>query len=159
MLGRSRIPQLLNPDFKDMLSGLKEAEADYLIVGAYALAAHGYPRATGDLDIWVRPTPENSIRVWRALAAFGAPVSQLSPDDLSNRGVVFQIGLAPRRIDVLTSISGVEFEIAWRNRMTFRMDGMEVQVIGRDDLLVNKRASGRPKDLADAATLDPPDAQ
>lgn len=82
-------------------------------------------------------------------------MTQLSPDDLSSRGVVFQIGLAPRRIDVLTSISGVEFEIAWRNWMTVSIDGVEVQVIGRDDLLVNKRASGRPKDLADAETLDP----
>lgn len=103
-----------------------------------------------------RKTPFEYGAHWRRS---GAPVSQLSPSDLSSVGVVFQIGLAPRRIDILTSISGVKFEIAWHNRMTLEMDGMEVQVIGRSDLLVNKRASGRPKDLADAATLDPTGGQ
>ncbi len=147
---------LLNSDFKDMLSALNEANADYLVVGAYALAAHGYPRATGDLDIWVKPSSENAVRVWHALAAFGAPMSNLTPNDLSCRGIVFQIGVVPCRIDVLTSISGVEFETAWQNRVTVQIENIEIRVIGRHDLLINKRASGRAKDQVDADTLDSP---
>ena len=148
---------MLNPDFGDMLSALSEAAADYLVVGAYALAAHGLPRATGDLDLWVRPTKENASRVWNALVAFGAPTSKLSVADFSTPDIVYQIGVAPRRIDILTSISGVEFALAWQNRNSVELDGLTVPVIGRDDLLTNKRASGRRQDLADAETLDPPD--
>jgi hypothetical protein len=145
---------LLNPDFRDMLSALSAAEADYLVVGAYALAAHGYPRATGDIDLWVRPTTENSARVWKALAAFGAPTSRMTVEDFSAPDIVYQIGTAPRRIDILTSISGVEFEQAWEDRISVELDGLTVPVIGREHLLANKRASGRPRDLADAETLD-----
>ncbi len=144
---------MLNPDFKDMLSALSAAHADYLVVGAYALAAHGYPRATGDLDLWVRPSPENAQRVWAALIAFGAPVSKLTVADFATPDIVYQIGVAPRRIDILTTISGVEFDLAWRNRLCLKLDGLSVWVIGRDDLVTNKRAAGRPKDLADVETL------
>ena len=146
---------LFNPDFKDMLSALSEASVDFLLVGAYALAAHGHPRATGDLDIWVRADNENAPRVLRSLAVFGAPLDDLTVDDLSKPGVVFQIGVEPSRIDILTAISGVEFNHAWKNRVLIEMDGVCVNVIGREDLIVNKRASGRPKDLADVETLDP----
>ena len=145
---------MLNPDFKDMLSALSEAGADYLVVGAYALAAHGFPRATGDLDLWVRPTTDNAARVWQALAAFGAPTSKITVEDFSTPDIVYQIGVAPRRIDILTSISGVEFDQAWQSRKSIELDRLAVPVIGRDDLLANKRASGRPKDLADAETLN-----
>jgi len=145
---------LLNPDFRDMLSALSAAEADYLVVGAYALAAHGFPRATGDIDLWVRPTKENAMRVWKALAAFGAPTSRITLEDFSTPDIVYQIGVAPRRIDILTSISGVEFEHAWEDRISVELDGLTVPVIGRLHLLANKRASGRPKDLADAEILD-----
>ena len=145
---------MLNPDFKDMLSALSEAGADYLVVGAYALAAHGFPRATGDLDLWVRPTTDNAARVWQALAAFGAPTSKITVEDFSTPDIVYQLGVAPRRIDILTSISGVEFDQAWQSRKSIELDGLAVPVIGRDDLLANKRASGRPKDLADAETLN-----
>jgi hypothetical protein len=147
---------LLNPDFKDMLSALSAAKAEYLVVGAYALAAHGFPRATGDLDVWVRPTKENAQRVWSALAAFGAPTSKLRVDDFSTPDIVYQIGVAPRRIDILTSISGVQFDRAWANRISVEMGGLIIPVLGRNELLANKRASGRPQDLADADTLDPP---
>ena len=88
---------MLNPDFKDMLSALSDAKVEYLVVGAYALAAHGFPRATGDLDLWVRPTEENAHRVWTALAAFGAPVSKLQVRDFATPGIVYQIGVAPHR--------------------------------------------------------------
>ncbi|MFC1759729.1 hypothetical protein ACFL2H_13340, partial [Planctomycetota bacterium] len=100
---------MLNPNFKDMLVALNDAKAEYLVVGAYAMAAHGCPRSTGDIDFWVRATPKNAERVWNALSAFGAPMDQISAGDLSTPNVVFQIGIAPQRIDVMTSVSGVDF--------------------------------------------------
>jgi predicted nucleotidyltransferase len=146
---------LFNPDFKDMLFALSETGADFLLVGAYALAAHGHPRATGDLDIWVRPDAKNASKVLRTLAVFGAALHDLTVDDLSTPGIVFQIGVEPSRIDILTSISGVDFSDAWKRRFSIEMDGVNVNVIGREDLITNKRACGRPKDIADAETLDP----
>jgi len=144
---------VLNPNFKDMLVALNDAEVDYLIVGAYAMAAHGCPRSTGDIDIWVRPTTKNAQRVWNALSAFGAPMSKIAVADFSTPDVVFQIGIAPQRIDVLTSISGVEFDDAWPHRLVADLNGFQANVIGRDELLVNKLASARPKDLVDAEIL------
>jgi hypothetical protein len=148
---------LFNQDFKDMLSALSDARADFLLVGAYALAVHGFPRATGDLDIWVRADTDNARKVLYSLAVFGAPLDDLTVDDLSKPGIVFQIGVEPSRIDILTAISGVEFGHAWERRVLVDVDGVCINVIGRDDLVVNKRASGRPKDIADAETLDPED--
>jgi hypothetical protein len=141
-----------------MLSALSAAKADYLVVGAYALAAHGFPRATGDIDLWVRPTKENATRVWQALAEFGAPLSRIVVDDFATPDIVYQIGLAPRRIDLLTSISGLDFDHAWGNHIAVELDGLIVPVIGRKDLIAKKRASGRPKDLADAESLELRDA-
>jgi predicted nucleotidyltransferase len=146
---------LFNPDFKDMLFALSDAKIDFLLVGAYAVAAHGHPRATGDLDIWVRPNVETAPKVFRVLAEFGAPMHDLSVDDLAKPRMVFQIGVEPSRIDLLTAISGVEFDDAWTRRLAVEMDGIDLCVIGRDDLIVNKRACGRPKDIADAEALDP----
>lgn len=137
-----------------MLSAFSEEKVEYLLVGAYALAAHGLPRATGDLDLWVRPTPENSSRAWRALARFGAPLEGFSEDDFKTAGIVFQIGIAPCRIDILTAIDGVTFDEAWPNRTAIDIEGLKVTVIGREDLLRNKRASGRPQDVADIARLE-----
>ena len=148
---------MFNQDFKDILSALSEARADFLLVGAYALAVHGFPRATGDLDIWVRADSDNARKVLFSLAVFGAPLDDLTVDDLSKPGIVFQIGVEPSRIDILTAISGVEFDRAWPRRVLVDVDGVCINVIGRDDLVVNKRASGRPKDIADAETLDPED--
>lgn len=136
-----------------MLVALNDAEAEYLVVGAYAMAAHGCPRSTGDIDFWVRATPENAQRVWNALSSFGAPMFQISVDELSTPDVVFQIGVAPQRIDVMTSISGVEFEDAWPHRLIADLDGIRAGVIGRDQLLINKLASGRPKDTLDVEIL------
>jgi hypothetical protein len=144
---------LLNPDFRDMLSALNDAGADYLLVGAYALASHGYLRATGDMDLWVRPSHANAERVWAGLQAFRAPVSRVTKADFVEPDVVFQIGVAPRRIDLLTSISGVEFEDAWQRRCPIEVDGLLLFTLSREDMIANKKASGRPKDLADLAWL------
>ena len=144
----------MNRDFSEMLAALSAAGADYLLVGAHALAAHGVVRATGDLDVWIRPTPENASKVWRALVAFGAPLQQLSEQDLTTPDVVFQIGVVPYRIDLLTSIDGVPFEEAWQRRMRVRVEGQEIPLIGREDFLRNKRATGRLRDLADVEELE-----
>ena len=148
---------LFNPDFKDMLLALSEANVDYLLVGAYAVAAHGHPRATGDLDLWVRPDSKTAPKVYQVLAEFGASLHDLTVEDLAKPGMVFQIGVEPSRIDILTAISGVSFDDAWPNRLSFEMEGIQLCAIGRNDLVTNKRACGRPKDIADAEALDPSD--
>ena len=145
----------LNDDFRDLLSALADHEAQFLIVGAYALSFHGAPRASGDIDIFVRPTVANSVRVWKALVAFGAPVGAAGvvQSDFDKPDLVYQVGLPPRRIDLLTSISGVTFEEAWDSRVPAELGGHVVHFIGREMFLRNKQAAGRPKDLADAARL------
>jgi hypothetical protein len=143
----------MNSDFADMLSALSEVGVEYLIVGAHALAAHGVPRATGDLDIWVRPTRENAERTLRALAVFGAPLADLTLDDLTASDTVFQIGLPPARIDVLSGITGVDFAEAWQRRVMVDVAGRAVPVLSKADFIANKTATGRPKDLADVALL------
>ncbi len=145
---------MLNPDFRDILSAFVDEGVEFLLVGAYALAVHGHPRATGDLDLWVRPSPENARRVWRALERFGAPLSQLALEDLQKPDLIFQIGVAPRRIDILTSIEGVTFEEAWPARVEVEIEGLRIPVLGREHLIQNKKASGRPQDLADVAWLE-----
>ena len=144
----------MNRDFIEMLSALSAAGVQFLVVGAHALAVHGVPRATGDLGLWVRPTPDNAAGVWRALERFGAPLTELTPEDLAAEEVVFQIGLPPRRIDILTSITGVDFGDAWRDRTTVELEGLVVPVIGREHLIRNKRALGRTRDLADIEDLE-----
>ena len=143
-----------NQDFRDMLVALNDAEVDYLVVGAYAVAAHGFPRATGDLDIWVRANPESAENLLNALTVFGAPMHDVSAADFSSPSIVFQIGVPPGRIDILTDGSGVNFDAAWANRMTVEIDGVKLSIIGRSDLIANKRATGRPKDIADLAFLE-----
>lgn len=145
---------MLNPDYRDILSELSLAGAEFLVVGAFAMAAHQMPRATGDLDVWVRPTPENARRVWTALARFGAPMADLAYEELARPGLFLQIGVVPVRIDLLTEIDGVEFEDAWAGRVERDFEGVSVPVLGLKHLLVNKRATGRAKDLADAAWIE-----
>lgn len=146
----------LNDDFRDLLACLRDGGVDYVIVGAHALAAHQLPRATGDLDVLVRPTADNADRVYRALAAFGAPLTThgVTSTDFATVGNVYQIGLPPRRIDVLTSISGVSFEEAWDGSLELELHGERLRFLGRRELIRNKRAAGRPKDLADVAALE-----
>lgn len=143
----------MNRDFAEMLFALSEAGAEFLIVGAHALAAHGVPRATGDLDIWVNPTTTNATRVLAALTAYGAPLSDLTLDDLAKPDTVFQIGVVPCRVDILTGISGVQFANAWARHIVVDVEGIQVPVLGRTDFKTNKRASGRPKDLLDLELL------
>src|SRR5439155_13110329 len=123
-----------------MLSALCAAGAEFLIVGAHALAAHGLPRATGDLDLWVRPTPANAERVLAALRTFGAPLFDLEAEDLTRPGTVFQIGMVPCRIDILTSISGVAVDAAWEGGMPPWTEALSVACIGRSELPANKAA-------------------
>ena len=148
---------MLNPDYRDMLSALLEEGAEFLVVGAFALAAHGLPRATGDIDLWIRASADNSTRVWSALLRFGAPTHGLTATDLESPDIVFQIGVAPHRIDLLTSIDGVDFADAWADRALVNLEGVTLPVISRPHLIQNKRASGRPKDLADLAWLEQTD--
>lgn len=144
---------MLNPDYRDILSAFAVERVEYLLVGAYALAAHGFVRATGDIDLWVRPDQTNADRVLRALARFGAPLSDVSKDDFVEPGVVFQIGVAPRRIDILTAIDGVAFGEAWQARDEVDIEGVSIPVISRSHLAQNKEATGRPQDEVDAAWL------
>lgn len=145
----------LNPDFLDMVAALREEGAEFLVVGAFALAAHGIPRATGDLDLWVCPRPDNAERVWRALLSFGAPVEAagLTVKDLVNPGMVYQIGQPPRRIDVMTGIDGISFDEAWPNRVEIRAGRLDFPCLGRGDLIQNKAAADREKDRADLELL------
>lgn len=145
----------MNPDFLDLLRALLAADARFMIVGAYAVGVHGWPRATNDLDVWVEASPTNAPKVMAALQAFGAPLMGLTEVDLQQPGIGLQIGVAPGRVDVLTNISGVRFEDAWPGAV--RADfGEEARcpVIGLSALLENKRASARPQDLADVAALE-----
>lgn len=147
----------MNSDFRDLLSVFNENSVEYLIVGAYALAAHGRVRATGDIDIWVRADPENARRTLKALTEFGAPLLDLSESDLAHPGLVFQIGIAPLRIDILTNIDGVEFDDAWAARLHVRFADQTVAVLSQAHLIQNKRIVGRAQDLADVEWLEHPD--
>jgi hypothetical protein len=151
-----RDPVALHRDFEDLLVALADAGAEFLIVGAYAMALHGVPRATGDLDVLVRPERDNAARVWSALEKFGAPLegSGLQLEDLATPGTIYQMGLPPRRIDLITDITGVPFERAWSTREEVEIGRRIIGFIGRDALVENKRATGRPKDIADLAVLE-----
>jgi len=145
---------MLNEDYKDMLRALSEEEVRFLLVGAYALAAHGYPRATMDIDIWIMPSPHNADAVLRALHRFGAPLHNLTKEDLQRDDSVFQIGVAPRRIDIITTASGLQFEETYQRSLSVNIEGIEVRIPSIEDLICNKKASGRTKDLADAEALE-----
>jgi hypothetical protein len=144
----------MSPDFRELLLAFNAANVEYLLVGAHALAVYGHVRATKDLDVWIRPEKNNADRVIAALTSFGAPLIDLSRDDLTSSGTVFQIGVPPLRIDLLTTIDGVEFEEAWSDRVTTQFAGLPVFVISRERLIVNKKASGRLQDLADVEQLE-----
>jgi hypothetical protein len=144
-----------NADFRDMIAALLRAEARFVVVGAHAMAAHGVPRATGDFDLFVEPEASNARRVILALQAFGAPLDAhgIREADLAAPGLVYQVGLPPRRIDLLTSIDGVPFKAAWAGRIQVSDDGLEIPVLGRAELIANKQAAGLGKDRADLELL------
>jgi predicted nucleotidyltransferase len=144
---------MLNKDYKEMLQSLLDNEVEFLIVGAYAMAVYGYPRATGDLDLWVFTSKENAEKVYKALAEFGAPLSEISKNSFSEKGIIYQIGVAPCRIDILTQIDGVDFEQAYPRYNEVEIEGIKVPVIAKEDLIRNKEATGREKDNLDSKLL------
>jgi hypothetical protein len=143
----------LDKDFNEFVELFLEHNVRFLIVGGYALAAHGLPRATGDLDAWVWVNPENAQNIMRALNAFGFQNLSLTESDFSKEDSIIQLGYPPFRIDILTSIDGVVFDQAWEKKIVVELNGLNVPFIGRDDLITNKKASGRPQDIADVSRL------
>jgi hypothetical protein len=144
----------MNRDFSDLLAEFSRHGVEHLVIGAHALAAHGHVRATKDLDVWVRATPGNAERVVTALGVFGAPLADVSAADFSRPGITFQIGVAPLRIDICTDVDGVDFSHAWQRRVMVRIGDQQIPVMGVDDLIANKRATGRLQDLADVEALE-----
>ena len=144
----------VNPDFKDLFAVLNETGVRYLLIGSYALAFHAQPRFTKDLDIWVEPDPANAQRVLSALKNFGAPTDDITPSDLSSPDLIYQIGMPPNRIDIITGIDGVTFPDAWPSREESTYGDQPIHVIGRSQLIQNKRSSARPQDLADLRLLE-----
>lgn len=144
----------MNRHFVEMLRALSEAGVEYLVIGAHAAGAHGHVRATKDLDVWIRPSRENAERVRDALAVFGAPLEELTIEDLIAPGTVYQIGIDPVRIDILTSPAGLDFDQAWKNRLLVEIEGDRFFFLGKKDLIRGKRATGRPQDLLDADALE-----
>ena len=145
---------ILNKDYRDMIVCLLDAGVDFMLVGGYAVALHGWPRTTFDIDFWIMANPENAKSVLKALRAFGAPTMDLAEEDLYKPGMVFQIGAAPQRIDIISAVDGLDYAEAASRAVKMEVDGLEIKVISLDDLIVNKRASGRPKDIVDAVALE-----
>ena len=148
------MPTRWSPDFLDLLTALNAADAKYMLVGGHAVGLYGRPRATKDFDVWIEATPENAGRVLRALRDFGAPMQGLGEEDFAAAGSGFRMGEPPFRIELLTQISGVGFHEAWSRKETHELDGVRCYVISRADLLINKRAAGRPQDIADVDVLE-----
>ncbi len=146
----------LDADSRELLQLFTEHAVEFIVVGAHALAVNGYPRATQDVDVWVKPSAANAERVIAALRAFGAPLQThgVTHADFDHAGTVYQIGLPPRRIDIITAISGVEFDEAWPGRVMAPYGNALLPFLGREALIKNKKASGRTKDLADVETLE-----
>ncbi len=147
---------MFSTDFKELLSAFNEHRVKYLIVGGYALAIHAQPRATKDLDLFIQPEPENARAVFAALVRFGAPLGDLRPDNLVERGSFFRMGTAPQMIEIFSEISGVEFNQAWDRRMERVIEeeaGLTAFFISTEDFVANKLAAARPQDIADVAAV------
>ena len=140
---------MLNKDYREMLQSLSGNKVKFLVVGAYAMGVYGYPRATGDFDIWVESSPENSKKILAALKKFGAPLSEINEKTFARKGIVYQIGVAPCRIDLITQIDGVAFKDAYRSKNVIKIDGLRVPFISKEDLIKNKKSTGRKKDKLD----------
>lgn len=143
-----------NPDFSELLSALNDAGAEFIVVGAHAVMVYTTPRYTKDLDVWTKPTAENAARVHRALAAFGAPLHDLSVEDLASVGTIFQIGVAPNRIDVITSVDALEFEPCYERALRSTYGTIPIRILAKADLIQNKKAAGRKQDLLDVENLE-----
>jgi len=136
-----------------MLQNLLDNKVKFLIVGAYAMSAYGYPRTTGDFDIWVEASAQNSAKVYKSLSKFGAPLTEIKKNSFAESGIVFQIGVAPRRIDIITHIDGVNFKRAYKDREDLEIEGLSVPFISAENLIKNKLSTGREKDRLDAAEM------
>lgn len=145
---------MLNKDHRDILSVFIEEGVEFLVVGAYALAVYGLLRATGDIDLWINTSPDNILKVWSALEKFGAPLEQINRSDLEVSGIVYQIGVVPNRIDIMTSIDDVDFEDGWNRRFMVEVEGLHIPVLSKEHLIINKKAVGRPQDLVDIDNLE-----
>ncbi len=143
----------LAPDFDEFFGSLTAHEVEFLVVGAYALAFHGAPRFTGDIDVFVKPTATNATRLLAALTSFGVPTGELRADDITNPERVLQLGVEPVQIHVMSAISGVEWDEAWKGREVGRCGSRDLPFLGRREFIMNKRAAGRLKDLADVEAL------
>jgi hypothetical protein len=144
---------VLNEDYKEMLRALLNNKVKFLVVGAYAMGVYGYPRATGDMDIWVEPSHDNSEKTYQALKEFKAPLFELTTKTFCKKGIIFQIGLAPRRIDVITKIDGVDFKKAYAKRENIEIDKLKIPFLSKTDLIKNKESTGREKDRLDVQYL------
>ncbi|KAF0162280.1 MAG: hypothetical protein FD188_234 [Ignavibacteria bacterium] len=144
---------VLHQDYKELLKLLNENKVEYLVVGAFALGFYGSPRNTGDIDIWIKISKENAQRMEKTLIDFGVSSLGYSEKDFLEESSVIQIGVPPVRIDILTSISGVDFLEAYKNKEKIVLDGEEVFYLSKNDFIKNKRASGRLKDLADIEAI------
>ncbi len=144
----------MNSDFKDLLRLFNAAKVRYLVVGGHAVMKYTEPRYTKDLDIWIEATPRNARAVFRSLRDFGHPLTDLTEADFAKKGTFYQMGRPPARVDILMSIPGLRFADAWRNRVKTDFEGVSAHVLSRDDLIANKRAAGRPQDLADVQGLE-----
>lgn len=144
---------MLNEDYKEILRILLENKAEFLIVGAYAMAAHGYPRATADFNIWVGSDSENSKKIYASLAEFGVPLAEITPDTFTEEGIIFQIGVAPRRIDIITAIDGVEFNKAFQEKTIVEIENLKLPFLSKENLIKNKQSTKREKDKLDLKTL------
>lgn len=147
---------MTNRDFRDLLAEFSGRDVRFLVVGGYAVTFHSRPRFTKDLDIWIDPVPGNAGRVFEALIAFGCPlaVHGVLATDFSTPGTVYQIGVPPNRIDVLTAVEGLRFSECWERRVPAKFGGVDVAYLSREDLILNKKSVGRPQDLEDVRALE-----
>lgn len=145
---------MLNPDFREFIQSLNNNLVHYLVVGGYAVALHGYPRYTKDIDIWIDKTPANAARIVQALEQFGFGSLGLKEGDFLEVDTIIQLGYPPRRINLLTTLSGVDFEVCYSEKVIVEIDGVAVNFIDLENLKKNKRATGRLQDLADIENLE-----
>jgi hypothetical protein len=144
----------VNSDFKELLSIFNSKGVKYLVIGGYAVIRYAEPRYTKDLDLWTKADPENGLAVYEALREFGAPLTNLSPEDFAQEGYFYQMGVPPVRVDILMSVPGLSFNSAWEKRVPVDFDGVIMPFISKEDLIISKRTSGRPQDLIDADLLE-----
>lgn len=144
---------MFTSDFKEFLNLLNSHQVEYLVVGGYAVGAHGFDRFTGDLDVWIRPSADNSVRAVQVINEFGFASYGLTPDTFAAGRRILHMGKRPLQIDVMNAVDGIEFDASYPNRVEALVDGVRVPFIGLSELRINKRAAGRPKDLEDLRNL------